>query len=157
MTATHRQTLADLAVLHAWRRGAELGLGHGHLFRLLLDRCPSLEYLVGVDLCRHGDRRETLRAIAAAYPDRARLLEGSTHDIKAQIPNGSLDFVFVDAGHSYNAVRQDLADWWPKVRPGGWFGGHDYHERYPGVVRAVDERFGSARQLAPGWIWWVTR
>lgn len=62
------------------------------------------------------------------------------------------DFVFIDADHSYEAVRADISAWWPLLRANGWLMGHDYnlHEKLKesGVKRAVDE-FGSARYLAP--------
>lgn len=54
----------------------------------------------------------------------------------------SVDFVFLDAFHSYEAVRDDITHWLPKVRPGGVLAGHDYfRERavWPGVRKAVDE------------------
>ena len=54
--------------------------------------------------------------------------------------DGELDFVFIDAEHSYEAAKTDIATWWPKLRPGGLLIGHDYHrKRFPGVCRAVDE------------------
>lgn len=46
--------------------------------------------------------------------------------------------VFIDADHSYEAVRNDLRAWWPIVAKGGLVCGHDYH-MFPGVKRAVDE------------------
>lgn len=49
-----------------------------------------------------------------------------------------VDCVFIDADHSYEAVRKDLRAWWPHVRSGGLFAGHDYH-MFEGVKRAVDE------------------
>lgn len=56
------------------------------------------------------------------------------------VPNGSLDAVYIDGNHAYAYVRDDLAAWAPKVRPGGIVAGHDY---YPfaraGVIQAVDE------------------
>jgi hypothetical protein len=55
----------------------------------------------------------------------------------SQFTDGSLDFVFVDASHTFEDVRQDLAAWWPKLRPGGLFAGHDY-AHWPGVRAAVD-------------------
>jgi hypothetical protein len=55
----------------------------------------------------------------------------------ARFEDLSLDFVFLDARHEYDAVRQDLAAWWPKLRPGGLFAGHDYIWS-PGVRAAVD-------------------
>lgn len=52
----------------------------------------------------------------------------------------SLDFCFLDASHEYNDVLNDLNSWYPKVKPGGIFAGHDYHEHgmwWPGVLEAV--------------------
>lgn len=42
------------------------------------------------------------------------------------IDDSSLDFCFIDAGHSYEAVREDLSCWYPKIVPGGILAGHDY-------------------------------
>jgi predicted O-methyltransferase YrrM len=44
----------------------------------------------------------------------------------------SLDFVFIDATHTYDAVSRDLSAWWPKVKAGGLLAGHDYIH-FPGV------------------------
>lgn len=70
--------------------------------------------------------------------------------------NESLDFVFLDADHSYEAVQADIAAWLPKVRPGGILCGHDYaNEAYPlwGVARAVDEAFGPQVELGKNYTW----
>jgi len=61
----------------------------------------------------------------------------------AAIPDRSVDWVFIDADHSEPAVASDLAAWLPKIRPGGWIGGHDYchpraNRRAYGVDAAVD-------------------
>merc|ERR1712032_976974 len=39
----------------------------------------------------------------------------------------SLDVVYIDADHKWWSVLQDVAVWWPKVRPGGVMFGHDFH------------------------------
>jgi len=41
--------------------------------------------------------------------------------------DASLDAVYIDADHKWWSVVQDLAAWWPKVRPGGVMLGHDFH------------------------------
>jgi hypothetical protein len=54
----------------------------------------------------------------------------------------SLDFVFIDACHDYEAVKADILAWLPKVKVGGILAGHDYHEDrmyHPGVHDAVVE------------------
>jgi len=61
-----------------------------------------------------------------------------------------LDFVYIDADHSYEAVRRDLELWWPLVRQGGILAGHDYDKAdmrgCGGVIRAVDH-FVDANKL----------
>lgn len=51
----------------------------------------------------------------------------------------SLDFVFIDAGHSYENVKEDITSWFPKIKIGGFIAGHDYNPKWPSVVQAVDE------------------
>jgi len=58
--------------------------------------------------------------------------------------DASLDFVFIDAGHEYDAVKQDILAWYPKVKPGGILAGHDYYPYAPtwgDVYQVVDELF----------------
>jgi hypothetical protein len=43
-----------------------------------------------------------------------------------QVPDESVDCVFVDGDHSYLACLNDLNFWWNKVRPGGQLLGDDY-------------------------------
>lgn len=54
--------------------------------------------------------------------------------------DNSLDFVFLDASHKYEDVKSDLKAWYPKVKIGGIFAGHDYPS-WKEVVQAVDEFF----------------
>lgn len=65
-----------------------------------------------------------------------------------------VDFVFIDGDHTYEAVCQDIRLWLPVVKSGGVLAGHDYGV-YPGVSRAVDERFGTAVLHPAGSIWAV--
>lgn len=52
--------------------------------------------------------------------------------------DGSLDFVWIDALHTYEHSRADILAWLPKIRHGGYIGGHDYAEEN-GIARSVDE------------------
>ena len=62
----------------------------------------------------------------------------------------SVDVVYIDAQHKYEAVKEDIMLWLPKVKRGGHIGGHDYHEQFPGVIQAVTEAFGEVQTFADG-------
>jgi SAM-dependent methyltransferase len=52
--------------------------------------------------------------------------------------DNSIDFVFIDASHEYEDVKNDIISWMPKVKSGGILAGHDY-PCTPSVYRAVNE------------------
>ena len=66
----------------------------------------------------------------------------------------SLDFVFIDAEHSYESVLADIKCWEPKVKSGGIIGGHDY-PTWDGVTRAVNEYYGDRVKPAHLFCWSV--
>ncbi len=53
----------------------------------------------------------------------------------------TLDFVFIDADHTREAVQSDIAAWRPKVKPGGTLAGHDWHT-YSSVQQGVTAMLG---------------
>ena len=52
--------------------------------------------------------------------------------------DNSLDFVFLDAAHDYENVKNDIDAWYPKVKSGGVLAGHDYSSAWHEVVHAVN-------------------
>ena len=67
-----------------------------------------------------------------------------------QFEDGSLDVVFIDAEHTYEAVKADIAAWRPKVKKGGYLAGHDYNSiHHIGVYNAVNEAF-EGELITPG-------
>ncbi len=77
------------------------------------------------------------------FPIECESVEAST-----RFADESLDFVFLDGGHELEQVIADLAAWWPKIKRGGQIAGHDYTPGWPGVVAAVDDRFGPGRRIS---------
>lgn len=52
------------------------------------------------------------------------------------------DWVYIDAAHDYESVRDDLQAWWPLVKPGGILAGHDWVSdgwHMPGDAFTADE------------------
>ncbi len=68
----------------------------------------------------------------------------------------SIDFLFIDAGHTYEDVKKDLIAWMPKMKPDGLISGHDYMpDVWMGVIQAVNEAFGKPDGVAGLSIWYV--
>ena len=65
----------------------------------------------------------------------------------------SLDVVFIDLTHTYEAVKEDIKLWLPKVKKGGYIAGDDYHENWKGVIQAVDELLPHATFIDDCWIY----
>ena len=68
------------------------------------------------------------------------------------------DFIYLDAGHDYASIKQDIDCWYPKLKPGGVFAGHDYSSQFPGVPLAVDDlcqKLGVAPLIPLGSHIWV--
>lgn len=61
-------------------------------------------------------------------------------DAVTTFEDGMFDFVYIDASHLYEDIKNDLIAWMPKVKSGGLICGHDYtHYSNFGVIQAVDE------------------
>lgn len=75
--------------------------------------------------------------------------------------NHTFDFVFIDGSHTYEAAYNDIAAWLPKVKRGGYIGGHDYDgdEEFNGVAAAVRDHFRGERieVYNLGWASWLKR
>jgi hypothetical protein len=90
----------------------------------------------------HEKAYQKTKKLTAFAGKRAHIYRAMSHEVVDQFKDGSLDFVFIDGDHSYDGVKLDISLWLPKVKPGGWIGGHDYdHPKLPGVSKAVDEAF----------------
>ena len=55
----------------------------------------------------------------------------------------SVDLVYIDGSHDYDSVKEDINTWWPKIKMGGYIGGHDFHPGITGVYKAVQEFVGT--------------
>ena len=70
------------------------------------------------------------------------LIKDYSHNVSTIFADKSVDLVYIDGDHSYQAVNKDIELYLPKIKQGGILAGHDYSKSWPGVVKAVDERLG---------------
>lgn len=54
----------------------------------------------------------------------------------------TLDFIYIDANHDYEFVKDDITNALKKIKKGGLISGHDYNKESLGVIKAVNEIFG---------------
>ena len=71
-------------------------------------------------------RFEETKSNLRQYSHITEFLRMYTSEAAKLVPDNSLDYIYVDARHDYCGVREDLRTWWPKLRMGGIFAGHDY-------------------------------
>jgi predicted O-methyltransferase YrrM len=67
---------------------------------------------------------------------------GDSIELSKTYEDDSLDFVFIDGDHSYEAVKADIQAWLPKVKSNGLLAGHDYGW-CESVRKAVHEVLGN--------------
>lgn len=122
-------------------RGAEVGVREGDFSAYLLEAFPTLKmilvdpYLPYLDLYEYYDQARQdavrLKAIEQLKPFEDRV-EMYYHTSMAAAINqqqtpgdNKLDFVFIDAKHTFEAVYEDCHEWSKLVRVGGFIAGHD--------------------------------
>jgi predicted O-methyltransferase YrrM len=167
-------------------RGAEIGVLRGDTSAALLQQFPQLVLLM-VDTwssvptnssyarshdsaarqhwAQHTANEQIAYTRTEFAADRRVLVRGKSTSAALVIADSSLDFAFIDADHTYDAVVADIASWWPKIRNGGILAGHDYGGRKNrcglwGVSKAVDEFVAHHRltlHTGAKSIWWVQR
>jgi hypothetical protein len=106
-----------------------------------------------VDVCNTSqasmdENYQTTRRRLAPFGDRSDIWRETSVEAASRVTPRSLDFVYLDARHSYEGVTEDLEAWFPLLRPGGIMAGHDYNdgvfiEGVHGVRSAVDEFFAA--------------
>ena len=78
------------------------------------------------------------------------ILQGRSDDpvILERIEEATVDFIMVDGAHEYDPVKDDIINWWPKLKPNGVMFGDDYNLK--SVELAVKEGLGVCGYRAYG-------
>ena len=69
------------------------------------------------------------------------LMNTTGHEAAKIFDRESLAFVYIDAIHTFDAVTEDIQDFYPKIAENGYIAGHDYDKENPGVMMAVNNIF----------------
>jgi hypothetical protein len=122
--------------------GVEVGVHLGHFSETILENWRGKQLWL-VDPWRHLDdyldsfnasdavmkRRGVLtRKRLARFGNRTGWVRERSEQAVDRFDDESCDFVYIDANHGIDHVRNDLRQWYPKVKQGGLFAGHDYFD-----------------------------
>eukprot|EP00741_Cyanophora_paradoxa_P017469 tig00020965_g16878.t1 len=139
--------------------GVEVGVQRAEHARGILERWRG-KTLYLVDAWAHQDPKEyrdiankgqaeqdeiyrTAQANVAPFEGRVVVMKSYSLEAAKTFEDGYFDFIYLDARHDRAGVTEDLEAWWPKLRRGGLFSGHDYLDGHAfdtefGVKTAVD-------------------
>lgn len=106
-----------------------------------LIRDTKLDVLFGIDL----KLTEQAKTFSETYKNKYFLFEGDSTKIYSWFKHVKFDLIYIDGGHSYEVVKQDLNNFYPLLRENGIFCGDDYNfatfddGEVCGVIQAVNE------------------
>ena len=156
-----RENLLQIFAKLGYTRGAEIGVAEGRFSEAMHKAIPGLQ-LMSIDPWqaygrisqRICDERYNRAVQRLGGLDGVTIIRKTSAEAARDVPDGSLDFIFIDGDHSFDAVMLDLLLWAPKVRRHGIVSGHDFYEFYgSGVVTAV-EAYVRAHAIPE---WYITR
>lgn len=125
-------TVGDLVV--------EVGSFSGVSSRVFALGCRELHCIDPYSWPAVFEAEKMFEAMMPDYPNIKKIKMTSVEGSKLY-KDRSIDFVYIDADHTYRAVVADINNWISKVKKGGYLGGHDIY--ISDVRRAVEERFGT--------------
>lgn len=131
-----RIALAEYFNELGFTRGAEIGVADGRYSEILCQKIKGLELLAVDPFYRPGHYE---RAIERLKPFKVTIKREISMKAVLEVPDKSLDFVFIDGNHKFDYVMEDIIGWSRKVRRGGIVSGHDYYQFHSsGVIQAVN-------------------
>lgn len=133
-------------ILHRMPTGsvaAEVGVMNGRFSQRIWDIVhPTALHLFDTNFTEHAVDKRFAPQIADGS---IHLHEGLSWDRLPELPDRSLDFIYIDADHSYEGVKRDVEIAKGKIKPDGFLLFNDYTYWSPlecikyGVVEAVNE------------------
>ena len=119
----------------------ELGVYKGDFAEKLLRNCDLIAKYYMIDPWRHLDNwnkpanlkddtfeqflSETISKTDFAAEKRI-ILRGKTTDVIEKIPDGELEFAYINGDDTLRGITIDLIRLFPKVKNGGWIGGDNF-------------------------------
>jgi len=140
--------------------GVEVGSYAGESTRIFV-QSGKFKSLTCIDPWPQGDWKAAEAMFDRVVKEFSPIIKKNKNTSKKAAPeflDGSLDFVYIDANHDYEHVKEDIKLWLPKFGTRGIIAGHDYAQEKKelhGVTRAVDEAFGAPHRFYEDHSWLI--
>lgn len=139
---SNRVELAKYFAELGFNKGAEIGVFTGYFSEVMFQHIPAL-HLYCVDIWGSGKyARAEQECLGRLKPYNVTIIKKYSVEAAKDVPDGSLDFVYIDGAHDYENAKADIQAWAPKVKVGGIISGDDFYD-FPsgkgGVMRAATE------------------
>ena len=135
--------------------GVEVGVLFGQFSKEILELWDGKLYMVDIwndtnfgyiDNNNHINYEKNLPILKTlenlrGFEDRGIMIRTTSKEASLLFQNNSLDFVHIDANHSYESTKEDIELWYPKIKNGGIFSIHDYI-LYPSYAESQYEKNG---------------
>jgi predicted O-methyltransferase YrrM len=136
--------------------GSWFGKSTNHLIKKILESKKDIK-LTTIDTFKGSESSELDRVVVDAFSgdifyefientiisnnyDSFDIIKDTSKNASNNFKNSSIDFLMIDADHSYESVTTDIRTWFNKVKPGGYIAGDDYGV-FDSVTKAVDDYF----------------
>ena len=100
---------------------------------------PFKHFLFNIILKQNLNSMESVNKLLKKFKNNAQLIKGLSHDALKKINISEIDFIFLDGGHAYETVREDLEIILKDIKKNMVIICDDYDQEGYGVKKAVDE------------------
>jgi hypothetical protein len=161
--------------------GVEIGTGHAQTLCTWLQQCNKIKTIHTVDPYKPyqtflknpyneepsfiGDDKVVDYAELTAnhnikfsgFKDKVVIHKEDSLSVSKKFEDDSLDFIFLDGYSNYNEVETDLNAWYPKLKKGGLFSGHDWEVS---IIQTIIHNFRKKNNIVNNlsafdgvWVW----
>lgn len=148
-----RGLLSELQKLTGELVCCEIGVCHGFSSEYFLKNVSNIKTYYAIDNYpvfndwdgtrltaeRQEETKNRCRQKLSVFDNKVVFVYEDSSQYYKNFDDGMFDFIFIDGDHSYESTLNDIKNYWPKIKKGGLFSGHDINLQT--VSNAVNEFF----------------
>ena len=131
-----------IKILKPTGNGIEIGVKEGAFSKHILENCnnlnlylldcwdnqPVLKYqdISNVDNKTQVEFMKNTISNVSNFFHNVKIIKDFSDNAVKFFEDNFFDFIYIDANHSYEMAKKDISLWYPKLKKGGLFAGHDY-------------------------------